>query len=151
MLVVLGTGTYLGISANYFVILPVLIVSLVCGFPGGLIAGVCALPANLFLFWLLGHAEYSPASKIIAELSGVFVGSAFGFLSDYFRKMIREMEKRKEAERELRRSLGEKEILLRELQHRVKNNLNLIKGLIQLQRNRSSDPAFREASGLLPQ
>lgn len=147
--IVLAFGVRLGISANYFVLIPILSFSLVFGFWGGLAAGSLGLPVNLLLFWVLGHVEYSPANKYIAELSGLFVGSAFGFLSDYFKKMMREMNRRAMLENELRRSVAEKDILLRELQHRVKNNLNLIKSLIQLQRNRSDDPSFREASALL--
>lgn len=147
--VVLAGGSRLGISSNYFVLLPVFAVSLAFGLPGGLVAGTLALPANLALFILLGHSEFSPASKAIAEMSGIFVGTSFGYLADYFRKLNREIERRTEAENRLREETEEKDILLRELHHRVKNNLNVITSMIQLQRNRSSDPAFREASGLL--
>ena len=142
-------GRALAVSTNYFVLFPVLAFSLVFGFPGGLAAGLLALPLNLTFFYLLGHPEFSPANKIIAEMSGIFVGVAFGYLSDYFRKMKREIDRRIVVETELRRSVEEKDILFRELHHRVKNNLNVIKGVIQLQRNRSEDPAFKEATGLL--
>lgn len=147
--VVLGLGDRLAISNNYFVILPVLVAALAGGTSAGLIAGLLALPANLLLFAILGHPEYSPASKPIAEASGIIVGFSFGYLADYFRELEGEIGRRIETEESLRRTLAEKELLLKELNHRVKNNLNLIKSLVKLQRNRSSDPAFAAAADAL--
>lgn len=147
--VVLAFGGGLAVSGNYFVLLPLAAASIGYGTAGGLVAGLAALPANLFLFGLLGHPEYSPASKAIAELSGVAVGVVFGRLSDYFRKVDSEIKKRVATEAELREALAEKELLLRELNHRVRNNLSVIKSLVQLQRSRSRDPAFIEATGEL--
>jgi two-component sensor histidine kinase len=44
-----------------------------------------------------------------------------------------ELDKRKQIEKIVKKSLGEKEILLREIHHRVKNNLSLVMSLINLQ------------------
>jgi two-component sensor histidine kinase len=46
------------------------------------------------------------------------------------RKAQKEIEQRKAAEKVLRKTLDEREILIREVHHRVKNNLQLISGLI---------------------
>ena len=49
----------------------------------------------------------------------------------------------KQIEEELRRSLAEKETLLREVHHRVKNNLAAIISLLELQQDRSDHPHIR--------
>ena len=53
--------------------------------------------------------------------------------SNLFELAKDEVRKRKETEASIKKSLGEKEILLREIHHRVKNNLSLIMSLINLQ------------------
>jgi len=148
-LIILLAGRRLEISANYFVLFPVIAAAIAWGFRGGLVAGALGLPANLLLFRLIGHPEYSPASKVIAEASGLLVGSALGYLSDYYRKLHAEIERRLAIEEDLRRTLREKEVLAREVHHRVKNNLGVVKSIIALQSSRSSDPVFREESGRL--
>lgn len=146
---VLSTGASLGISTNYFVLLPVICASMGYGLFAGVIAGIVALPGNLLLYRALGHPEFAPASKAIAELSGILVGTVLGYLSDYHRKLDVERYLRKETESELRRALRDREALFREVHHRVKNNLNLIKSIIGLQARRSSDQAFKDAAAML--
>ena len=69
--------------------------------------------------WIEGHSmpQIEPDGSILWH----------GFVSD--------VTDRKQAEQALRHSLEEKETLLREVHHRVKNNLATISGLLDLQRN----------------
>lgn len=54
--------------------------------------------------------------------------------------IVRDISARKQAEEALRASVAEKEALLREVHHRVKNNLAAIVGLFDLQRQSMDDP-----------
>jgi|GEM_PF-4623985 len=58
-----------------------------------------------------------------------------------------DISERKLAEERLRRSLAEKEALLRELHHRTKNNMEVIISLLDLQARSSRDEGLRRALG----
>jgi PAS domain S-box-containing protein len=57
--------------------------------------------------------------------------------------LVKDISQLKTAEEQLRNSLSEKEILLKEIHHRVKNNLQVISGLLNLQAHHINDPKGR--------
>jgi PAS domain S-box-containing protein len=75
--------------------------------------------------------------RIPVEVSVARIESAKG---DMYVSIVRDITERKQAFELLERSLEEKEVLLREVHHRVKNNLNIISSLLNLQSSLIQSP-----------
>ena len=93
-------------------------------------AEVCFQRADGSLRWALA------SGKPIIDRSGAII-AAFGVYSD--------ITERKRAEELLKKGLAEKEVLLKEIHHRVKNNMQIISSLMSLQADALKDPAVHDA------
>ncbi len=80
--------------------------------------------------------------KVVVEITSTLLeikGEAKGFWV-----VGRDIGERKKSEEKIRRSLKEKEVLLKEIHHRVKNNMQIISSLLSLQEMNLKDPAMQK-------
>lgn len=80
------------------------------------------------------------AAHVLVTRKGLFVDASGG---RYIVGVIRDVTADKANEQRLRESLKEKEVLLKEVHHRVKNNLQIISSLLFLQKDTIADPAVQ--------
>jgi two-component sensor histidine kinase len=110
---------------------------------GGWEAGVGTMAVSETLAWIFvmpraapgGHTPLQVASTILVTITVVAVIAAGEGFRVALQKII--------AERNAK--LAERELLFRELQHRVNNDFALVNSLLDLQRRKSSDPETRRA------
>jgi len=81
------------------------------------------------------YGEVNCAGFLLPEYEGTGLGTM---------GIIRDVTQRKLYESELENQLATKEILLKEIHHRVKNNLQVVSSLLNLQEGAIADPAARK-------
>lgn len=99
-----------------------------------------------------GHADSIDTSRIYAirnTLVRITVVALQDSLQDVWVLMLKDETQQIRYQQELKAALSEKELLLRELQHRVSNNLATIASMVNLQRSSMEDDSCRDALGKL--
>lgn len=111
---------------------------------GGWQSGIGTLVGTELLAWMFvvpktgpqgGHTELQAAAAILVAITVLAVIA----VGDAFRNAAQRIVTERNAK------LAERELLFRELQHRVNNDFTIVNSLLDLQRRRSTDPETRRA------
>ena len=84
--------------------------------------------------YLIKPVEAKRLFSLIDELAGNILMK---------KELAEKEEKRKIAEENLKRSLAEKDVLLKEVHHRVKNNMQIISSILKMQQRQINDPVLK--------
>ena len=151
VVLIIFLGRWIPVSALFLVLLPVLAISMGYGLFFGLLAGILSMPVNLLLYSILKLPEFTTGSAITVEILGLVIGGVIGFMSDYFSNLDGQIQGSHELSEELSRRIQDKEVLIQEVHHRVKNNLTLILSLIQLQESSAHSKELGKAMHVISQ
>ena len=163
LLFILGSWSYPSLAAAgsgvFFYLTTVVLATLFYGFRGGFIsfllcltgllaaltaarAGFIDLEVDLNLY-SLSLSAWGAKIAAFTLLGGLSLG-LMSFMQEWLTGSIREMEgeieEHRRTEERLEASLSEKEVLLPEVHHRVKSNLQAISGLLDVHRESTADP-----------
>ena len=139
------------IPANYVNILypaalfPSIIIAFLLGPWAALAASLSFTGINLF-YLLINIPGYLPEGLfgfVLGHLNIIFASSAVGYISRIKKKLHRMVRQKEKSEEKLTELLHQKDMMVREMNHRISNNLNMLSGLIELQSQFMSDKEYQ--------
>ncbi len=153
LLVMIAVGAYVAlflpisilmgwVAAGVLELGPVVLSGRLLGPRAALIVGAFLFPINLIMLAVVGESPWTVTvleGGGIAHLTIMMTGAVVGLTYDLSAQLKVQLAERERAEDQTRRSLDENVALLKELHHRVKNNMQIISSLLSLQSQQMKD------------
>ncbi|MEO5493177.1 MAG: sensor histidine kinase [Sphingomonas sp.] len=129
-------------SAVFALVFPaIMMATLFARWPSGVMTGAISIAYTFFIVYLPTTAARTTLNPRLAVFAVAVAALLTIILAETFRRAVR----RATAERD--RQIADRDLLLSEFEHRVKNNFTIVAGMLDIQRRRVSDPAAAEALG----
>jgi two-component sensor histidine kinase len=109
--------------------------------PSGLMTGTISIAYTFFIVYLPNAATRTVVNPRLAVFAVAVAALLTIILAETFRRAVH----RATAERD--RQIADRDLMLTEFEHRVKNNFTIVAGMLDIQRRRVSDPAAADALG----
>lgn len=103
-----------------------------------------SISMDLLQAWTKDERRALWTAAVLLLVLGALLAAAWIVRNRAARRSARQERKRRTQEQRLGKALGEREILEREVHHRVKNNLQVVGSLLSLQFERVNDPVARQ-------
>ena len=129
-------------SAVFALVFPaIMLATLIARWPSGVMTGVISIAYTFFVVYLPGTATRTTVNPRFAVFAVAVTALLTIVLAETFRRAVR----RATAERD--RQIAERDLMLAEFEHRVKNNFAIVASMLDIQRRRAGDSAAGEALG----
>jgi len=129
-------------SAVFALIFPlIMIATLFARWPAGLMTATITIVYTFFVVYLpstQARVAINPRLAVFAVAVAALMTIA---LAEVFRRAVRR------ATQERDREIADRDLMLSEFEHRVKNNFQIVASMLDIQRRRVSDPAASDALG----
>lgn len=129
-------------SAVFALVFPaIMLATLFARWPSGLMTGTISIAYTFFTVYLPSTAARTTLNPRLAVFAVAVAALLTIILAETFRRAVR----RATTERD--RQIADRDLMLSEFEHRVKNNFTIVAGMLDIQRRRVSDPAAADALG----
>ena len=129
-------------SAVFALVFPaIMMATLFARWQAGLLTGLISICYTFFVVYLPNAATRTVIDPHLAVFAVAVAALLTIALAEAFRRAVRR------ATQERDRQIADRDLMLSEFEHRVKNNFAIVAGMLDIQRRRVGDPAAADALG----